>query len=148
MGERALANPNLVAAAVIYLDTAHTYPEMVLEMEAAWEVLAEGGYLIGDDFDHRWAPVQQSVTNFVVKMGADAFEPPASYVQTWSHVKGYIREVQIGNLSEQLPLLTKYPSQWILKKPLRAGAVVAVHQASKSTGSRSLVGRPHRSAAA
>ena len=68
MGERALANPNLVAAAVIYLDTAHTYPEMVLEMEAAWEVLAEGGYLIGDDFDHRWAPVQQSVTNFVVKM--------------------------------------------------------------------------------
>ena len=31
------------------LDAAHMYPETEFEAEAAWEGLAPGGYLIGDD---------------------------------------------------------------------------------------------------
>eukprot|EP00966_Prymnesium_polylepis_P114108 2637145-Prymnesium_polylepis.1 len=46
---------------VIFLDTAHEYPETVLEMREAFEVLAPGGILTGDDYDRFWPGVQQSV---------------------------------------------------------------------------------------
>lgn len=37
---------------VIYLDAAHEYPETEIEAAAAWRVLAPGGFLVGDDYDH------------------------------------------------------------------------------------------------
>ena len=42
---------------VIYLDAAHMYPETEFEADAAWDVLAPGGYLLGDDFDSYWPEV-------------------------------------------------------------------------------------------
>ena len=34
------------------------YPETVFEMDAAWELLAPGGYLVGDDYIEKLAALK------------------------------------------------------------------------------------------
>lgn len=108
---------------VIYLDAAHMYPETQFEAEAAWEVLAPGGYLIGDDYDHYWPEVQQSVNEFVLRKGPTAFVPPARFTANWPRMLtqssfGRVKlldqnalHVDMGGVA---PLLKQ--AQWILKK--------------------------------
>ena len=71
---------------LIYLDTAHTYPETLLELEQAWNLLAPGDFVLGDDFDNYWPPVQQSVIEFVQRVGAASFDRPALYTRSWPAV--------------------------------------------------------------
>ena len=59
------------------------YPETEFEMEAAWEVLAPGGYLVGDDFDHYWPEVQQSVNEFVLRHDQSEFADPSELSTSW-----------------------------------------------------------------
>ena len=71
---------------------------------------------MGDDFDRTWAPVQQSVNNFVLSKGFSSFESPASYLRTWSVSRGWFRAVKLVGVGMS-PLLTKLPAQWLLRKP-------------------------------
>ena len=51
--------------ALIYLDSAHEYPETLDEMRLAWAVLPPGGFLLGDDYDTSWPGVVWSLNEFV-----------------------------------------------------------------------------------
>ena len=140
------------APSVIYIDTAHEYPETSLEMQEAWEALAPGGILMGDDFDKFWPQVQQSVNEFV------ALRPPSEFgdITAWAAAcrknaqdekaagdgacayrrmklprMKLVSLVQEPTRAEQLlPLLIKEPRQWLLRK--------AVSTAMKPSATRSL----------
>ena len=112
---------HIPAPPVIYIDTAHEYPETSLEMQEAWEALAPGGILMGDDFDKFWPQVQQSVNEFV------ALRPPSEFGDITAWAAAYRRMklprmklvslVQEPTRAEQLlPLLIKEPRQWLLQK--------------------------------
>ena len=136
----------LPAPRLIYLDAAHMYPETQFEADAAWEVLAPGGYLIGDDYDHYWPEVQQSINEFVLRKGASAFVDPAIFTASWPsellkgkspwEVVGRVElldakalGIEVGTVT---PLLKQ--SQWILKKaPLAAESTARVPSESKSS---------------
>lgn len=46
----------------IYLDSAHELDETLIELRTAWQLLPEGGVLLGDDWN--WAAVRTDVTKF------------------------------------------------------------------------------------
>ena len=50
---------------VVYLDSAHEKDETFMELTLAWELLAPGGVLWGDDFNAIWVGVVHDVTKFV-----------------------------------------------------------------------------------
>ena len=108
---------------VIYLDAAHMYPETEFEADAAWEVLAPGGYLIGDDYDHYWPEVQQSVNEFVLRKGVSEFEDPAVFAANWPKALktndfGRVQLLDAATLGQDAagpsPLLKQ--AQWVLRK--------------------------------
>jgi hypothetical protein len=106
----------------VYVDTAHTYPETVLELRAAYDLLAPGGFLVGDDFRGDWARVQQSVNEFVEWAGRGAFEPPAAYARSWRWRISRVVRVLNGSTPtmdlDEAPLLIRVPGQWVLRKAL------------------------------
>lgn len=109
---------------VIYLDTAHTYPETLTEIELAWQLLPPGGFLLGDDFDKGWAPVQQSVNEFVRHLGMAAFDAPANYTQGWSKRTRRLVTLVDGDEAESVAsarLMLELRAQWILRKACGGG---------------------------
>jgi hypothetical protein len=46
----------------VYLDSAHIEKETYMELEAAWEIVAPGGFLFGDDWN--WDAVRNDVRKF------------------------------------------------------------------------------------
>ena len=54
---------------VIFLDSAHEIDETLLELKQAWQLLAPGGVLIGDDFT--WDAVRHDVSRFVATVETD-----------------------------------------------------------------------------
>lgn len=108
---------------VIYLDAAHEYPETELEIQFAWEVLAPGGLLLGDDYV--WPGVQQSVNEFVLRH-ANAIASPWKTVRQWArrgmHPRSFravaLLDAPAGDsLREAAPLLIK-GRQWMMLKPV------------------------------
>ena len=80
---RHVEQEGLPPPSIIYVDTAHTYPETIFELEAAWALLRPGGFLTGDDYTHYYPPVQQAVNEWVASKPAGAFEPPALWAAKW-----------------------------------------------------------------
>ena len=102
---------------VIYLDSAHEYPETELEIRAAWDLLPAGGFLVGDDYDDFWPAVQQSVNEFASY--SSSIEPPAAYCyEHFSKIVNVMRgAVLLDRLGEAQPLpLVLKGRQWILRK--------------------------------
>jgi hypothetical protein len=119
------------------------YPETQFEAEAAWDVLAPGGYLMGDDYDQHWPQVQQSVNEFVLRKGKRAFVDPAVFSAGWRFKSDMGRaelldapalKVDLGGVA---PLIKG--AQWILKKAHDADGTQ--NQDSRHEGARA-VSRP------
>jgi predicted O-methyltransferase YrrM len=53
---------------VIYIDAAHEYLPVKMDMDAYWEILKPGGFLLGDDYHHTWPGVFQAVSEFVAEL--------------------------------------------------------------------------------
>ena len=51
---------------IIYLDSAHQEGETFLELQAAWDLLAPGGILFGDDWS--WGAVRHDVSEFATDL--------------------------------------------------------------------------------
>ena len=108
---------------IIYIDTAHTYPEMVFELEAAWALLRPGGFLTGDDYTHYFPPVQQALNEWVQRQPPGSFVPPLNFALGWGSVQKmrFVRILTPGdeaNASTPLaPFLLRLPGQWVLRKP-------------------------------
>ena len=116
---------NLPPPSVIYIDTAHTYPEMSFELDAAWALLRPGGFLTGDDYTHYFPPVQQALNEWVSRQPPGSFAPPAQFANGWGSVQK-MRLVRVltpgdeANASAPLaPFVLRLPGQWVLRKPHR-----------------------------
>lgn len=128
-----IAKKGLPRPAVVYVDTAHTYPETVLELRAAFELLPPGGFLVGDDFRDQWAEVQQAVSEFVTWAGPSAFDLPGIYAHTWPPRPMRMVQVLDGSTKpgvEESPLLVRLPGQWVLRKASRVGNLSQVSEAA------------------
>ena len=115
-----VAKKGLPRPAAIYVDTAHTYPETVLELRSAYALLPPGGFLVGDDFRGDWAEVQQSVNEFVSWAGPSAFDLPITYVRSWPYRQMRVVTLLDGAAAttgiDDSPLLVRLPGQWVLRK--------------------------------
>lgn len=54
---------------VIYVDAAHDYEEVMLDLALFWPLLKPGGVMIGDDFDANWHGVVRGVCEFAERVG-------------------------------------------------------------------------------
>ena len=55
---------NLGGADLIYIDAAHEYLPVYMDIRAYWPLLKEGGRMLGDDYTHNWPGVKQAVNQF------------------------------------------------------------------------------------
>ena len=53
-----------ITASVIHVDAAHEYREVINDLNDYWELLAPGGFLIGDDYDRFWPGVIEAAGEF------------------------------------------------------------------------------------
>ncbi len=58
-----------IEPAIIHIDAAHEYNEVLRDLEHWWEVLPKGGTIIGDDYDIHWPGVVQAADEFAARMG-------------------------------------------------------------------------------
>lgn len=60
-----------VKADLVHIDAAHDYDSVLQDARAYWELLNEGGCLIGDDYVSSWPSVMMAADKFAAEMGAD-----------------------------------------------------------------------------
>ncbi len=66
-----------IKAAIVHIDAAHEYEEVIRDAEEYWEILSAGGYLVGDDYDQSWGGVVRAAGVFSAKVGLPlTIEPP------------------------------------------------------------------------
>jgi hypothetical protein len=53
---------------IVHIDAAHEYREALQDMEDYWDILAENGYLIGDDYHVSWPGVIQAAGEISSKL--------------------------------------------------------------------------------
>ena len=114
---------------VMYVDAAHEYPETYDEITQAWQLLAPGGFLVGDDYTPRdWPGVVRSVQEFIA---GTRVAHPTSYACAWAAQRrefGSLRMIDFtrpGDPPETSMLLTAQ-TQWIVRKPLDGPAPLKV----------------------
>ena len=114
---------------VTYIDAAHEYPETYDEITQAWQLLAPGGFLVGDDYVGSWPGVIRSVNEFIA---GTRVAHPTSYACAWAaqqRVKfGLLRTIDLtrpGDPPETSMLLIDRGT-WIVRKPLDGPAPFGV----------------------
>ena len=114
---------------VTYVDAAHEYPETYDEITQAWQLLAPGGFLVGDDYQPGWPGVVRSVQEFIA---GTRVAHPTSYACAWAaqqRVKfGLLRTIDLtrpGDPPETSMLLIDRGT-WIVRKPLDGPAPFGV----------------------
>lgn len=66
-----------ISPAVVHVDAAHEYDEVLRDAEEYWALLAPGGFLIGDDYDTSWPGVVKAAADFSSAHAVPlAIEPP------------------------------------------------------------------------
>eukprot|EP00747_Dinoflagellata_sp_TGD_P028253 gnl/TRDRNA2_/TRDRNA2_133140_c1_seq1.p1 gnl/TRDRNA2_/TRDRNA2_133140_c1~~gnl/TRDRNA2_/TRDRNA2_133140_c1_seq1.p1 ORF type:complete len:198 (-),score=11.60 gnl/TRDRNA2_/TRDRNA2_133140_c1_seq1:90-683(-) len=92
---------------VIYLDSAHEKDETLMELKAAWSILAKGGVLWGDDW--KWPAIRNAVGKFMASLKL----PRLSHQQVSEYTEG----AQDGKQPFNGLILSS--KQWIILKPER-----------------------------
>ena len=71
-----------LTASLVHLDASHDYRLVLQDAEEYWQLLAPGGYLIGDDYDQSWPGVLRAADAFAARMGsALTINPPKWILQ-------------------------------------------------------------------
>jgi hypothetical protein len=58
-----------IKAGLIHIDASHEYEDVLKDSRMYWEILAPGGYLIGDDYHHYWPDVIRAADEFAAEKG-------------------------------------------------------------------------------
>lgn len=58
-----------VQAGLIHIDASHEYEDVLRDARAYWDILAPGGFLVGDDYDQYWPGVVQAANQFATEKG-------------------------------------------------------------------------------
>lgn len=59
-----LLKKNDIQADLIYIDASHEYEDVVLDLDAYWDLLKPGGVMFGDDYCEYWSGVIKAVDEF------------------------------------------------------------------------------------
>ena len=71
-----------IKAAIAHIDAAHEYREVLRDVEDYWELLAPGGFLIGDDYVDGWPGVIRAAGEFSARQVRPlTIEPPKWILQ-------------------------------------------------------------------
>jgi hypothetical protein len=71
-----------IKAAVVHVDAAHEYREARQDFEDYWDLIQDGGFLIGDDYDLTWPGIVQAAGEFSAKVRRPlAVERPKFIIQ-------------------------------------------------------------------
>jgi hypothetical protein len=74
-----------IKAAVVHIDAAHEYEEVLRDAEEYWKILEPGGYLIGDDYHETWPGVIRAAGEFSARCCRPlTIEPPKWILQKTS----------------------------------------------------------------
>jgi len=71
-----------VRAAVVHVDASHEYEDVLRDTQSYWNLLEEGGWLIGDDYHETWPGVVRAAGEFSARVGRPlSVEPPKWLLQ-------------------------------------------------------------------
>ncbi len=71
-----------ISPSVVHVDAAHEYPDVIRDVEAYWAILAVGGTMIGDDYDHVWPGVIRAAGEFSARVNRPLnIQPPKWILQ-------------------------------------------------------------------
>jgi hypothetical protein len=56
-----------IQAGLIHIDASHEYDDVLKDSRMYWDILAPGGYLIGDDYHHYWPDVIRAADDFAAE---------------------------------------------------------------------------------
>jgi hypothetical protein len=58
-----------IKAALVHIDAAHEYEDVMRDASAYWSLISPGGYLVGDDYHETWPGVVRAAGEFSAKVG-------------------------------------------------------------------------------
>lgn len=71
-----------VRAAIVHIDAAHEYQEVLRDAQEYWELLEPAGYLIGDDYHEEWPGVVRAAGELSARLALPlTIEPPKWILQ-------------------------------------------------------------------
>lgn len=69
-----------VQAGLIHIDASHEYAPVLQDARSYWEVLAPGGYMVGDDYDPFWPSVVKAADDFAAEKGVRLSHRAAKWI--------------------------------------------------------------------
>lgn len=72
-------------AAVVHVDAAHEYEEVMRDATEYWKLLAPGGYMIGDDYNDFWPGVIKAADEFSAQIGRPLTIDPPKWIMQKPH---------------------------------------------------------------
>jgi SAM-dependent methyltransferase len=58
-----------VQAGLVHIDASHEYEDVLRDARIYWDLLAPGGYLVGDDYHRSWPAVIKAADDFAAEKG-------------------------------------------------------------------------------
>jgi hypothetical protein len=75
-----------ITAALVHIDAAHEYQEVLRDAEEYWNIVEAGGYLMGDDYHRTWPGVVRAAGEFSASRCLPlTIEPPKWILQKPAH---------------------------------------------------------------
>jgi hypothetical protein len=69
-----------VQAGLIHLDASHDYEDVLSDARLYWDILAPGGFLIGDDYNKDWPAVMEAADDFAAEKEVPLMNSPPKWI--------------------------------------------------------------------
>jgi predicted O-methyltransferase YrrM len=69
-----------VQAGLIHVDASHEYDDVLRDARIYWDILAPGGFLVGDDYNQDWPGVMKAADAFAVEKGVRLMSSPPKWI--------------------------------------------------------------------
>ena len=69
-----------ISAAAVHIDASHEYADVLRDAEEYWKIVAEGGFLVGDDYHEAWPGVVRAAGEFSARLGRPMMIQPPKWI--------------------------------------------------------------------
>jgi hypothetical protein len=69
-----------VQAGLIHVDASHDYQDVLNDARLYWDILAPGGFLIGDDYNEDWPDVMEAADAFAAEKNVPLMNSPPKWI--------------------------------------------------------------------
>jgi hypothetical protein len=69
-----------VQAGLIHIDASHDYEDVLNDARLYWDILAPGGFLIGDDYNEDWPDVMEAADAFAAEKNVPLMNSPPKWI--------------------------------------------------------------------